>query len=84
MKTSIKRKLCFDYLKNFLDKKVEIFIKNSKKLEGIFYGFDFHANVLLQTQIFKEKEDNYTSVKLYPILTFVRGENIILLKFPSK
>ena len=79
MLLSLKKKKCFDLLSKFLDKKLEIFTKNSKKFSGYLYGFDFHLNILISiSKLVKIKKD--LSVKNTK-LVFIRGDNILLISF---
>nr|UXY88053.1 snrpD2 [Cryptomonas curvata] len=79
MIVSLKKKKCFDLLSKQLDKKLEIFTKNSKKFSGYFYGFDFHLNILISIKKLVEIKKNV--FRKNTELVFIRGDNILLISF---
>jgi small nuclear ribonucleoprotein (snRNP)-like protein len=82
MLISFKKKKCFDLLSKFIDKKIQVYTKNSKKLNGYLYGFDFHLNILIAIKkIIKLKKNMFVKNKN---LVFIRGDNILLISFINK
>lgn len=61
----------YDYLKQYIDKNVEIFTFNNKKYEGVFKGIDIYANIYLHQIVADKIEEK----------VLINGVNVIMINF---
>ncbi|ABW98305.1 snrpD2 (nucleomorph) [Hemiselmis andersenii] len=77
-----KKKASFFFqLAKFWDKKIIVITKIGKKLKGRIFAYDSYFNLILKSETILKKNHPIITKKKQKNLIFIRGEQIVLIKF---